>query len=186
LRDYLYIPLGGSRGPAYRTYLNLLITMGLGGLWHGAGAQFLVWGLLHGLYLTVHRLYSGWIKGRGWGHWQENGLWQFGSGLLTFVAVAIAWIFFRAPDMPTAAYVLGSLTGSGWQLNVLDGVQLVWVAGVACGYPLIASAWRRWRPDKAWIERPSLVMTVLGGLGFVLAWTVLSASSTQAFIYFQF
>ena len=90
LRDYLYIPLGGNRHGSARRYVNLMITMTLGGVWHGAGWTFLAWGLLHGLYLLINH----------WWHSAENRpvIPPLISGCITFIAVTFAWVFFRAAD----------------------------------------------------------------------------------------
>jgi D-alanyl-lipoteichoic acid acyltransferase DltB (MBOAT superfamily) len=101
LKDYLYIPLGGNRGPRWRTHLNLMLTMLLGGLWHGASWSFLLWGGLHGLFLVVSRLWSGSRIGLrlqaatgmvGW-------FWRGVSVALTFQCVCLAWCFFRLTDL---------------------------------------------------------------------------------------
>jgi D-alanyl-lipoteichoic acid acyltransferase DltB (MBOAT superfamily) len=103
LRDYLYLPLGGNRHGALLRYRNLMLTMLLGGLWHGAAWTFVLWGGLHGLYLVVHH---GWRALRGerpanrWSH------------VLTFLAVVLAWVLFRAPDVATAADIYGALAGA--------------------------------------------------------------------------
>src|SRR6187200_2500038 len=91
LRDYLYIPLGGNRKGTGRTYVNLMGTMLLGGLWHGAAWTFVVWGGLHGTYLAVER----WLRSRFAG-WTPGPLALVGLGLLTYVLVNITWVFFRA------------------------------------------------------------------------------------------
>ena len=97
LRDYLYIPLGGNRKGRLRTHVNLMLTMLLGGLWHGASWAFLVWGGLHGLFLIAHRLWNGtrlaeWLNGRrGLLRW----LWHAFAVVITFHCVCLAWCFFR-------------------------------------------------------------------------------------------
>ncbi len=114
LRDYLYIPLGGNRLGEQRRYLNLMVTMLLGGLWHGAGWNFLVWGGLHGVYLSVNHLWREWrggetrapIKGPA-----ARGFAKAVSWAITFFAVVIAWVFFRAKTMAGAWQMLGSLFG---------------------------------------------------------------------------
>jgi alginate O-acetyltransferase complex protein AlgI len=109
LRDYLYIPLGGNRLGEQRRYINLMVTMLLGGLWHGAGWNFLVWGGLHGVYLSINHLWRGW---RGGARDSANGLAAKGlSWAITFFAVVIAWVFFRARTMAGAWQMLGSLFG---------------------------------------------------------------------------
>jgi D-alanyl-lipoteichoic acid acyltransferase DltB (MBOAT superfamily) len=112
LRDYLYIPLGGNRKGKTRRYLNLMVTMLLGGLWHGAGWTFIIWGGLHGLYLAINH---------GW-HSLRRSLNQNPdtplsppmralSVLLTFMAVTMAWVFFRADSMDSALSILAAMTG---------------------------------------------------------------------------
>lgn len=99
LRDYLYIPLGGNRKGEIRTYANLITTFLLGGLWHGAGWTFIIWGLLHGIALAIHRM------------WQSFGfkLNKILAWFITFNFVNIAWIFFRAKDFESAMKVLGGM-----------------------------------------------------------------------------
>lgn len=106
LRDYLYIPLGGNRRGPLRRYVNLFITMLLGGLWHGAGWTFVAWGALHGAYLIINHLFRA-VAGES-RSWLAN----IAGFLLTFLAVAIAWVFFRAPTFPSALAVLQGLSGS--------------------------------------------------------------------------
>ena len=111
LRDYLYIPLGGSRRGEFRRYFNLFITMLLGGLWHGAGWTFIFWGGLHGFYLVVNHLYRSVRKSLG--HNLKNDGWLLrGVGwITTFMAVVISWIFFRANSFETATSILKSMFG---------------------------------------------------------------------------
>ncbi len=111
LRDYLYVPLGGNRkGPA-RRYVNLMITMVLGGLWHGAGWTFVLWGALHGGYLAINH---GWqaLRGRLGHDLKTSGVvGRACGGLLTFVAVVVAWVVFRASDMTAAIVMLKAMAG---------------------------------------------------------------------------
>ncbi|WP_426531054.1 MBOAT family O-acyltransferase [Bradyrhizobium sp. McL0615] len=106
LRDYLYIPLGGNRHGRVLRYVNLMVTMLLGGLWHGAAWTFVIWGVLHGVYLCINH---------AWSNFGPNPSPRFArladiAGLiLTFLAVVIAWVFFRAPDMATALSVLSKM-----------------------------------------------------------------------------
>lgn len=108
LRDYLYIPLGGNRHGLFNRYRNLMITMLLGGLWHGAGWTFIVWGGLHGFYLVINHAWQFAISKLK----IHTGLiWTVSSRLITFLAVVIAWVFFRAPDIRTAVDILGAMVG---------------------------------------------------------------------------
>jgi alginate O-acetyltransferase complex protein AlgI len=108
LRDYLYIPLGGNRRGPSRTHANLMITMLLGGLWHGASWTFVVWGGLHGLYLVVEHSIRRSIADRG-PIWLSTTN-RVASAVLVFALVNLTWIFFRAPDFPTAfTYLSGIL-----------------------------------------------------------------------------
>lgn len=97
LRDYLYIALGGNRRGTFRTYLNLMLTMLLGGLWHGASWAFLVWGGLHGTFLILHRLWAGTAPARWLGAREglARALWHGFAVALTFHCVCLAWCFFR-------------------------------------------------------------------------------------------
>jgi D-alanyl-lipoteichoic acid acyltransferase DltB (MBOAT superfamily) len=107
LRDYLYIPLGGNRLGEQRRYRNLLVTMLLGGLWHGAAWNFVIWGGLHGIYLSINHLWRAWRGDGG----QASMLAQGFCWAVTFFAVVIAWVFFRAKTAAGAWQMLGSLFG---------------------------------------------------------------------------
>lgn len=122
LKDYLYIPLGGNRKGATRRYINLMITMLLGGLWHGAGWTFIIWGGLHGLYLVINHA---WRQARQLysylGH--SNLSTRILSRSLTFFSVAIAWVFFRADSYSSAIVMIKSLFGYGgiaWPEKEID------------------------------------------------------------------
>ncbi len=109
LRDYLYISLGGSRRGKARRYINLMVTMLLGGLWHGAGWTFVIWGGLHGLYLVINHAWGG-IRQRlrlpGGRKWTRALAWT-----ITFLAVVIGWVFFRAESLPAAMNMLAAMSG---------------------------------------------------------------------------
>jgi alginate O-acetyltransferase complex protein AlgI len=117
LRDYLYKPLGGSRGSAARTYRNLMITMVLGGLWHGASWNFVVWGALHGAALAVTRM---WQRRRGAARSRPAAagrIGQIAATIATFHFVCFAWIFFRAPTFAHAMLALRQLGHGGWSID---------------------------------------------------------------------
>jgi alginate O-acetyltransferase complex protein AlgI len=115
LRDYLYIPLGGSRMGTNRRYANLVITMLLGGLWHGAGWTFVIWGALHGFYLLVNHAWRAFKTRLGWA--DGGRLASLGAGALTFLVVVVGWVFFRADSTSTAVTMLQGMAG-------LNGVSL--------------------------------------------------------------
>lgn len=105
LRDYLYIPLGGNRKGFSRKCINTIIVFLVCGMWHGAGLNFIAWGLLHGIYSVVDAL------------WKKAGWKQYGSRMITFFAVAFAWIFFRATGLGTAVFYVARMFTSGIYLN---------------------------------------------------------------------
>jgi alginate O-acetyltransferase complex protein AlgI len=111
LRDYVYIPLGGNRHGPPRRYVNLMITMLLGGLWHGAAWTFVAWGALHGLYLVINHGWHAARRGFGWreGRFGSAGHWM--ARLLTFVAVVVAWVLFRAQSFDAAKIMLKGMAG---------------------------------------------------------------------------
>jgi len=110
LRDYLYISLGGNRRGVSRTYSNLMVTMLLGGLWHGASWTFVIWGGLHGLYLVAERLIKRVVPAAKVWHYRPVKLLL---GLMTFALVCVAWVFFRARTFSRAAAVVTAMLG--WQ-----------------------------------------------------------------------
>ena len=156
LRDYLYIPLGGNRLGEQRRYLNLLVTMLLGGLWHGAGWNFIIWGGLHGLYLCVNHLWQAW---RGKASTSAKGLLpkQFvvrglaqriaitGIAIeeifwaITFFAVVVAWVFFRARTFAGAWQMLGGLFGfeAGSSAYASPGILRLMDLPLLVGEPLL-------------------------------------------------
>lgn len=113
LRDYLYFPLGGNRKGPIRRYLNLIVVMTIGGLWHGAGSTFVVWGLLHGIYLAGNHLFRA-VAARF--NRLPKGLAPIAAALswtLTFVLVVVAWVFFRSDGFSTAVGILTSMSAIG-------------------------------------------------------------------------
>jgi D-alanyl-lipoteichoic acid acyltransferase DltB (MBOAT superfamily) len=112
LRDYLYIPLGGNRRGPTRRCINLMVTMLLGGLWHGAGWTFVCWGGLHGTYLLIHRAWQPARARLGFPN-ETSSVWGLVAGrFVTFLAVMIAWVFFRAANLATAFGMLQTMAGT--------------------------------------------------------------------------
>jgi alginate O-acetyltransferase complex protein AlgI len=192
LRDYLYISLGGNRGSKAYVYRNLLLTMVLGGLWHGSRWTFAVWGALHGLALVGHREWEG-LAGK-WKALRESLAWRIVATGLTFYFVCLCWIFFRAADLTKpmsggdfdrALFILRAFTGFAphgtRSLSSLDSRLLLLFAGLAMihwlNYRRVFSSW--------WRRCPELVFAFSYGC---LAEAIILFIPTKyaPFIYFQF
>ena len=177
LRDYLFIPLGGSRGSRWQTCRNLLVTMLVGGLWHGANWTFVAWGGLHGLLLAGHRLLPSW-------KWRESRSFRPLAILSTFLAVCVGWVFFRAQSFGDAGIILQHLFQPEWGLS-LSRPQ-IWTVGVILAVLVAGHALGAFI-DLTKRERvlPEVVMgAVLTGL--LLLVLMLAPDESKAFIYFQF
>ncbi len=111
LRDYLYIPLGGNRKGKSGTYLNIMITMFLGGLWHGAGLNFIIWGMLHGVYLVTNHLWIGMLDNMKLGVFRQTKVYKFMAWVLTFMAVVFGWAMFRAESLDGACEIMKAMAG---------------------------------------------------------------------------
>ncbi len=109
LRDYLYIPLGGSRNGELRTYRNLIITMLLGGLWHGASWNFVIWGGYHGILLSVERAFRRPFRKDKSPSRRSSKLLYPIRAILTFALVTIGWVFFRAANLKDSTYVISQM-----------------------------------------------------------------------------
>jgi D-alanyl-lipoteichoic acid acyltransferase DltB (MBOAT superfamily) len=203
LRDYLYIPLGGNRKGPSRRYVNLFLTMLLGGIWHGAGWTFVMWGALHGTYLCLNHAWLGLRKKLAW-----PALPKPLAIAVTFLAVLVGWVYFRAHDFASANRMLASMTGlngfDGWPdkaarvvasaepLKLLPALIGVWLfpntqeifaryrpALRVKGAPFPASGtrrWWQWRPTPAFAAA-TVLLAVATGLQF---------DKISEFIYFQF
>jgi len=139
LRDYLYIPLGGNRRGSVRRYGNLMATMLLGGLWHGAGWTFVIWGGLHGLFLVVNHAFHSFRTAFGWKPESGGRIGRLAGVGLTFLCVVVAWVFFRANHFSTAGHILLGMAGrngivsahgSLHSLNFAGGLPLLFFANV--------------------------------------------------------
>ncbi len=182
LRDYLYIPLGGNRRGIFRTLINLMVTMLLGGLWHGASWTFVAWGALHGSYLVGEHLLRQKFGDCGW---VKTTLGRFSLGMLTFILVCLGWVFFRAKDFTSASLVMGSLfsfSGDGAQL--LPTLEIIQVIIVVIG--LLSAHWylHEKRLEHAMQNFPAwFVVAIWTSMLFGL---ILMQGGANAFIYFQF
>jgi alginate O-acetyltransferase complex protein AlgI len=180
LRDYLYIPLGGSRGSERATLRNLMITMLLGGLWHGSQWTFVAWGGLHGLYLVFER-----VTGIGHQLVSSNRLVMAARALLTFAAVTLAWVLFRAQSFPQALQVYremfaggpGSSTIAGWCAVLAVAIVLFGIVRVALGE---SAARLTWSALPRLAQAGAICALLLGGE--LLSWP----GASQTFIYFKF
>jgi D-alanyl-lipoteichoic acid acyltransferase DltB (MBOAT superfamily) len=200
LRDYLYIPLGGNRTGRTRRYLNLFITMLLGGLWHGAAWTFMLWGGLHGVYLSVNHAFRHATKGMTAPAALRLPL-RAASVALTFAATTLAWIVFRAPDLAAARRVVGGLVGGGhsavvsfsplaastllllslivWALP--NSMQIVWRFNPALNSPYASDAVT---PARRLAWQPTRWNAAAYGLICIVA--IMALSNLKPFIYFQF
>ena len=182
LRDYLYIPLGGNRKGPRRTYINLMLTMLLGGLWHGAAWTFVAWGALHGFYLCLERVCRRLFADKAW---TRRAAVQLGTALLTFALITLTWVFFRAPDFATAERILLSMFGMVEDgTAVLPTVDMVITIGVVLA--LLAFSW--FLRDRMIEDVVGRIPWWLGGIGWavLLILIILTQGGGGAFIYFQF
>jgi alginate O-acetyltransferase complex protein AlgI len=180
LRDYLYIPLGGNRHGERRTYFALMTTMLLGGLWHGANWTFVVWGGLHGLYLSVER----WLRKRFSGY-TPGPVAFVALGLLTYALVNVTWVFFRAATFGKAWIVLKGMFGLNASPEpILAAAHVVAVTVIVSGI-----VFAHWRMRNRTLE--SLVAATPAP-ALATAWSVMACAvileqgTGNAFIYFQF
>ncbi len=182
LRDYLYIPLGGNRHGSVRTNANLLITMLLGGLWHGAAWTFVAWGLLHGIYLWAERLLTARFGGQAW---LTRPMARLGLGLLTFLLVLVTWVFFRASDFATAGSILRSMVGM-----TPDGAPVIATIEMVKTIVVISALLvLQWRLRDAMLEDVvGRAPWWLGGFAWaaMLIVIIITQGGGGAFIYFQF
>ncbi len=179
LRDYVFVPLGGSKRGLPRTLGNLLATMILGGLWHGAGWHFVVWGLYWGVALGLHRLMQRWLNLP-----QSIGITAFGW-LVTQVIVMTGWVLFRSEDLPHAGRMLQAMLMPTSARDEISAGAALYVLAVA-GLMLIATVISR---RKLWPSlAPSLRPAFVGaGIALAIAYAVVAEPiANQRFIYFQF
>ena len=188
LRDYLYISLGGNRKGKVRTYLNLIITMVLGGLWHGAAVRFVLWGALHGVALALHKMWLAivpWAKANGK---DMNPVVRLFGIILTFNIVCLGWLLFRAEDMQTVHLMLYQIFHS-FNTSIIPQVILGYkevFALIVIGYgmhfmpaAIDLDMQRKVASASFWWQVALIVMA---------AWCVMQIKSSgiQPFIYFQF
>lgn len=201
LRDYLYIPLGGNRKGKMRRYMNLMITMLLGGLWHGANWTFIIWGGIHGLLLVANHAWHAFRRMLGQDPSKPLSIfWRSLAILLTFTVVTIAWVFFRSDSTQQAidmievmmgvnGFIMSSANGltSGRTISIiLVGMLIVWFMpntqeimhrfSPAFDTSTIKNKWLAWRPSRTFVALHVLIALV----------ALLSFSKLSPFLYFQF
>lgn len=184
LRDYLYIPLGGNRKGRLRTYLNLFLTMLIGGLWHGAAWTYVIWGGLHGLALTLERFFKQYIRLP-----EKNILINFICTLVTFHFVVFCWIFFRSADFNLARTMIENI--SRLELNfevwgiIISAYKNIFLV-ICIGYMLHFLPIRLMNATQnAFCRLPFIIQSVILGFVFWLVYAT-ATSGAQPFIYFQF
>ncbi|MEO8473740.1 MAG: MBOAT family protein [Chryseolinea sp.] len=198
LRDYLYIPLGGNRMGNIRTYANLMITMLLGGLWHGASWTFVVWGGLHGIYLVIERLIVGSRKIKStftepspvlvsamWLPITMKNLRVLLSILFTFFLVNITWVFFRSASFGQASMILASMFGiipNGARMATSHEILKVMVVMAA----ILFIHWRMRDKDLATVIQNTNWVIVAAIWTLMSVALILSQQTGDSFIYFQF
>lgn len=182
LRDYLYIPLGGNRKGNLRTYANLMTTMLLGGLWHGASWTFVVWGGLHGLYLSAERLL---VPRFGGAKVWQSVLGKIFLGLLTYALINITWVFFRAQTFPQAFGMVKSMIGLNPDgANVLATVYMIQVIVVTLAMLIVHWKLRNSSVEALVAKTPWPIVGLVWGIMLFLI--IITQGSGDAFIYFQF
>jgi D-alanyl-lipoteichoic acid acyltransferase DltB (MBOAT superfamily) len=207
LRDYLYIALGGNRHGRARRYFNLMLTMVLGGLWHGAAWTFVAWGALHGLYLVVHHAWRALVEALGLaGRGGAPG--RVAGRALTFVAVVFGWVLFRAESFSSALRLIAGMLGRNgagdpaalvgpWSGGLYAGLdQTLWLAAlflVAFALPNTQEFMGRFRPALAprgferaarwaWGAQPGWSLAMVAALLVALS----RMSGVSEFLYYQF
>jgi D-alanyl-lipoteichoic acid acyltransferase DltB (MBOAT superfamily) len=198
LRDYLYIPIGGNRGSEWRTQFNLMLTMVLGGLWHGAGWGYVLWGAVNGAYLLIFKWYRTLTKRFRKVDAKPSWLGREFAITLTFVAIMVSRVSFRAPDWESTLLMWKSMLGlAGGGLGLHELLELKWglllcfvvylVSRYSPNTQEIMAAYKpalgkitghrlRWAPNVAW----GCVVALLGLV------SLLSLSEVSEFLYFQF
>ena len=214
LRDYVYIPLGGNRGGSLRRYTNIMLTMLIGGLWHGANWTFVAWGGLHGAFLLINHV---WRELRG--KRKATAIGQWAGRCLTLFVVLLAWVFFRADGFAAARRMFAGMSGrNGWmsfastdagawfsRLVQLGGIplppgriaagilQIVWCTGLLFVVWSLPNTQQfllgEGRPENAklrWKPSPAWAAALGIGIGAAFTYTIVAVNRVSEFIYFIF
>lgn len=209
LRDYLYIPLGGNRRGKFRRYINVMLTMLLGGLWHGASWTFVMWGGLHGLYLIINYAWHAFRRYMNHDLAKSTELGQWIGRIVTFIAVVIGWVFFRAETIGGALSILNSMiTIDTSQYNeglykefayfIIDSSQIFLLLLICWYAPNVKQILYRYQPtiepiyskSNDAIEKSFISFSFTPGWAFIvsliLACSIIYISRTGEFLYFNF
>ena len=187
IRDYIYISLGGNRKGRVRTYINLIVTMLLGGLWHGASLNFVAWGGMHGLALAAHK----WVRSNCFRHdksYESRGWKRLGAILLTFHFVAFCWVFFRNRTFADSWTMLSRIvTDFHPELftQVVSGYAYVFGL-IVLGYltHLMPDSWERFFIGL--LRKGGVVVCAIAMAAAIFLVIQVKSSTIQPFIYFQF
>lgn len=185
LQEYLYIPLGGNRHGKIRTYLNLLITMVLGGLWHGASYTFLLWGFLHGIALCAHKLFMRLRKNR-----QPSAIGSVCAAILTYCFVCLCWVFFRADSIGSAMIILRKVFVWSAGINQIFSWSIISILLLAIA--TIAAYLRSRKQGSSSVHGYYVIMDLNKISSLIILFTIiglilgLAYTNANPFIYFQF
>jgi alginate O-acetyltransferase complex protein AlgI len=185
LRDYLYVPLGGNRGSRWLTYRNLMLTMVLGGLWHGAAWPFVIWGVYQGVLLVAYRWVGEQWKASTWLASLERPLWKVAGWLVMFHLTCYGWLIFRADSAATICRMTEALL-AGWSRPSPAAFGHAWQLLFYAG-PLVAvHAWEAWRNDLDAVPKLPLVARYAVCVALVYLTVLFGEFGGSQFIYFQF
>jgi len=176
LRDYLYVPLGGNRHGRVRTYVNLMIVMLLGGLWHGAAYTFIAWGAIHGAALAIERLLN-LHRDDGWG--QQPAV-RVAWYVVVQSMVLVAWVFFRSESMEEAGLILGNIAAlEDWSIGPRETVGGLFLLPIVLHHAYV------WVEEREFLAPVAAPARAVLAAGMVYAIATLYAGNAD-FIYFQF
>ena len=183
LRDYLYIPLGGNRTGKYKIKINLMITMVLGGLWHGASWNFVLWGALHGLYLIIYKLFD--LKNQNPNYYKRSLVKNIIKTFLCYLIILITWLPFRSPSIHTTWLHFKKIILWEGRLN-FEVISIVFIMLI---FLIIIDLPSYYYRDHMFMEKlPSwlyylIIFWIILGVFFTM---LLSPTNARPFIYFQF
>ena len=187
IRNYIYISLGGNRHGRVRQYFNLIVTMLLGGLWHGASFNFVIWGGLHGMALAVHKLFSQQMLHRD-RHYQSQGVRRFFAVLFTFHFVVFCWIFFRNTTLDASWTMVGRIFADFHPEllpQVLSGYRYVFIL-IVLGYAVHLLPLNAEERLSRFFARSGVLCCAVALAAVIYLVIQVKSSTIQPFIYFQF